>query len=97
MKRIIWVVLLAVVLSGAAISLFACSERATLPLDAGIGPAPQLPPQNHTLFPTVNIAPAMDGRARRGRRQRLGSPSLPSQAALRIHAMFMSCQTAMCW
>jgi glucose/arabinose dehydrogenase len=59
MKRIIWTVLLAVVLSGAAISLFACSERATLPLAAGIGPAPQLPPPNHTLIPTVNIAPAI--------------------------------------
>jgi glucose/arabinose dehydrogenase len=59
MTRIIRAVLLAVVLSGAAISLFACSERATLPLAAGIGPAPQLPPPNHTLIPTVNIAPAI--------------------------------------
>ena len=36
----------------------ACGERATLPLDAGIGPSPALPAPHPTLFPTVNVATA---------------------------------------
>ena len=40
------------------LNLFACGELATLPEQAGIGPHPMLPPPNHTLLPTVNIAPA---------------------------------------
>jgi glucose/arabinose dehydrogenase len=35
-----------------------CSEMATLPEQAGIGPNPTLPAPNPTLLPTVNIAPA---------------------------------------
>ena len=38
--------------------LGACGEMATLPEQAGFGPLPTLPPPNHTLIPTVNIAPA---------------------------------------
>jgi glucose/arabinose dehydrogenase len=41
-----------------AISLVACAEMATLPVEAGMGPAPKLPAPNHTLIPTVNIAAA---------------------------------------
>ncbi|WPC65581.1 sorbosone dehydrogenase family protein [Rhodoferax ferrireducens] len=41
-----------------ALALAACGEVATLPLSAGIGPEPKLPPPRHTLIPTVNIAPA---------------------------------------
>ncbi|ABD70440.1 L-sorbosone dehydrogenase [Rhodoferax ferrireducens T118] len=40
------------------LALAACGEVATLPLSAGIGPEPKLPPPRHTLIPTVNIAPA---------------------------------------
>jgi len=40
------------------LALAACGEVATLPLSAGIGPEPTLPPPRHTLIPTVNIAPA---------------------------------------
>jgi len=36
----------------------ACGERATQPLEAGIGPSPALPPPHATLLPTINIAPA---------------------------------------
>lgn len=36
--------------------LAGCGERATLPVEAGIGPDPTLPPPNKTLFPTVKIA-----------------------------------------
>ncbi len=36
--------------------LVGCGERATLPVDAGIGPDPTLPPPNKTMFPTVKIA-----------------------------------------
>ena len=41
-----------------ALSLSACGDVATLPVRAGTGTAPQLPPPHKTLFPTVNIAPA---------------------------------------
>jgi glucose/arabinose dehydrogenase len=39
-------------------ALAACGEEARLPAEAGIGPTPQLPAPNPTMFPTVNIAPA---------------------------------------
>lgn len=43
--------------SAAALALAACAEAAPLPISAGIGPTPTLPPPHHTLIPTVNIAP----------------------------------------
>ncbi|MCD2453155.1 sorbosone dehydrogenase family protein [Methylicorpusculum oleiharenae] len=39
--------------------LSACGDTAQLPISAGIGPDPQLPPPNPTLIPTVNIAKAV--------------------------------------
>lgn len=42
-----------------ALILAACGEMATLPVSAGIGPKPILPPPQKTLIPTVNIAPAI--------------------------------------
>lgn len=56
MKRPVSVVTVVMMLSGAA--LFGC-ESANLPLAAGVGPEPQLPPPNPTLIPTVEIAPAV--------------------------------------
>lgn len=41
-----------------ALLLTACGDTAQLPVEAGMGPEPVLPPPNPTLFPTVNIAPA---------------------------------------
>lgn len=41
-----------------ALALAACSEMATLPISAGTGPQPTLPPPQQTLIPTVHIAPA---------------------------------------
>ena len=41
-----------------ALPLAGCGERATLPFDAGTGPAPVLPPPKRTLIPTVKIAKA---------------------------------------
>ena len=35
-----------------------CGDVATLPVKAGMGPQPTLPPPEHSLVPTVNIAPA---------------------------------------
>jgi glucose/arabinose dehydrogenase len=35
-----------------------CGEHATLPFEAGTGPAPVLPPPKRTLIPTVKIAKA---------------------------------------
>ena len=37
----------------------ACSDIATLPVSAGTGPNPTLPPPKQSLIPTVNIAPAI--------------------------------------
>ncbi|MDL2338987.1 MAG: sorbosone dehydrogenase family protein [Pseudomonadota bacterium] len=41
-----------------ALALAACGDVATLPLSAGMGPHPTLPPPHASLIPTVNIAPA---------------------------------------
>jgi glucose/arabinose dehydrogenase len=38
--------------------LSSCGDEAQLPVAAGIGPHPELPPPHETLIPTVNIAPA---------------------------------------
>jgi glucose/arabinose dehydrogenase len=40
------------------VALAACGEVATLPISAGTGPQPMLPPPQRALIPTVNIAPA---------------------------------------
>ncbi|MGH8815797.1 MAG: sorbosone dehydrogenase family protein, partial [Achromobacter pestifer] len=40
-------------------ALSACGEVATLPVEAGMGPTPQLPVPNTTLIPTVNTAKAV--------------------------------------
>jgi glucose/arabinose dehydrogenase len=45
-------------LTVAALVLSACGESATLPVSAGVGPDPALPPPNETLIPTVRIAKA---------------------------------------
>jgi glucose/arabinose dehydrogenase len=39
-------------------SVSGCAEHATLPVEAGTGTNPTLPPPNHTFIPTVNIASA---------------------------------------
>jgi glucose/arabinose dehydrogenase len=36
-----------------------CGSQATLPLQSGMGPDPQLPPPEKSLLPTVHIAPAV--------------------------------------
>lgn len=40
------------------LNLPGCGDMATLPVEAGIGPQPTLPPPKPTLLPTINIAPA---------------------------------------
>ena len=45
-------------IAAAVIGLVACGETATLTVDAGTGPQPQLPQPNKTLIPTVDVAPA---------------------------------------
>lgn len=40
------------------LSMAGCGERAKLPLAAGFGPSPMLPPPNRTPIPTIGIAPA---------------------------------------
>lgn len=44
--------------AAALLVLSGCGEMARLPVEAGTGPDPQLPPPRSTLIPTVNIAPA---------------------------------------
>ena len=41
------------------IPLFGCGQKATMPVEAGMGSTPTLPPPNPGLLPTVNIAPAV--------------------------------------
>ncbi|MHB1092607.1 PQQ-dependent sugar dehydrogenase [Thiobacillus sp.] len=48
----------AILIGAAVLALAACNEMATLPVSAGTGPQPTLPPPQPTLIPTVNIAPA---------------------------------------
>ena len=64
MKRAVRVTTLLLV-TAAGLALASCGETAKLPLSAGIGPHPQLPPPNVTLFPTVNVAQAIGWRAGR--------------------------------
>lgn len=42
----------------ATVSMAGCADVARLPLSAGTGPDPVLPPPRESLIPTVNIAPA---------------------------------------
>jgi glucose/arabinose dehydrogenase len=42
----------------AALLVAACGDMARLPVEAGMGPHPVLPPPHKELIPTVNIAPA---------------------------------------
>ena len=48
----------ALVLGGLILVLAACGDRATLPVEAGMGAHPVLPAPHPTLVPTVHIAPA---------------------------------------
>lgn len=48
----------AILVGAAVLALTACNEMATLPVSAGTGPHPTLPPPQQTLIPTVHIAPA---------------------------------------
>jgi glucose/arabinose dehydrogenase len=41
-----------------ALTLAACGGRAALPVEAGMGSQPELPPPSHSLIPTMKIAPA---------------------------------------
>ena len=50
-RRLIGAALLVLTLAG-------CSDEAKLPVSAGTGPNPELPPPASRLMPTVNIAPA---------------------------------------
>ncbi|MDF3034953.1 MAG: L-sorbosone dehydrogenase [Paucimonas sp.] len=42
-----------------AVNLCACANGARLPVEAGTGPQPTLPPPTKSLIPTVNVAPAV--------------------------------------
>ena len=44
--------------ASALVTLAGCGDRSTLPVNADVGPSPQLPAPKKTLIPTVDIAPA---------------------------------------
>ena len=48
----------ATLVGAVVLALAACGEVARLPISAGTGPQPILPPPQQTLIPTVHIAPA---------------------------------------
>ena len=47
------------VCGAALLPLAGCGDRSTLPVNADVGPSPQLPAPRKTLIPTVDIAPAI--------------------------------------
>jgi glucose/arabinose dehydrogenase len=51
--------IIVLILIGSGLALVSCGESAKLPLSAGIGPHPELPPPNPTMFPTVSVAEAI--------------------------------------
>jgi glucose/arabinose dehydrogenase len=53
----------AIVVIGSVLLVVACGDSAKLPVSAGVGPHPQLPPPNVTLLPTIEIARAVGWRA----------------------------------
>jgi glucose/arabinose dehydrogenase len=59
MPRGIWRALIFPLAGIVIFTLSACGEMAHLPVSAGTGPQPVLPPPQQSLIPTVNIAPAM--------------------------------------
>jgi glucose/arabinose dehydrogenase len=59
MMKILVAAGIALALSVAALAVLFMHERALLPLSAGFGPQPQLPPPRIGLFPTVDIARAV--------------------------------------
>jgi len=46
------------VLAVSVLALAGCGGRARLPLEAGMGPNPQIPPPERSLLPTIYVAPA---------------------------------------
>ena len=62
-----------------AVALAACGDVATLPVSAGIGPQPTLPPPHKTLLPTVHVAHG----AGLGRRRQAGGRRRPHGHRLR--------------
>lgn len=59
MPRGIWRAFILPLAGIVVFTLSACGEMARLPVSAGTGPQPMLPPPQQSLIPTVNIAPAM--------------------------------------
>lgn len=51
--------LIGMLISLALLSVAACSQDAKLPISAGMGPNPTLPPPHQSLIPNINIAPAI--------------------------------------
>ena len=47
------------VVAAVLICITACGDKATLPVKAGMGPDPTLPPPHPTMMPTIHIAKAI--------------------------------------
>ncbi|WP_439815618.1 PQQ-dependent sugar dehydrogenase [Zavarzinia sp. CC-PAN008] len=59
LKWVLGAVVLGLVAGGVIVHFGSRSEVATLPVEAGIGPQPQLPAPVNSFFPTVNVATAV--------------------------------------
>ena len=79
--------------SALLLTLAACGDRSTLPVNADVGPNPTLPPPAKGAIPTVNIAPAKgwpDGG------KPVAAEGLAVNASI-IRGGCMCCPMAMCW
>jgi hypothetical protein len=74
-----------------------CSEVATLSVDQGTGPDPQLPPPKKTLIPTLNIAPAVHWAAGEAPTPAPGLRVVAFATGSTIRAGCTCCPTATCW
>ena len=59
LRSVGWIGGMGVVVAASAVLLAACGDIATLPVTAGTGPTPTLPPPVSTLIPTVHVAEAI--------------------------------------
>ena len=81
----------------ALVLVAACAGPARLPVEAGIGPSPQLPPPEHALIPSIEVAKAKGWPAGMAP---IPAPGLQVAAFAQgwtIRAGCTCCPTATCW
>ncbi len=58
LRTLLYLSIAVLVLAVAVFALGSCAGRARLPVEAGIGPDPELPPPDPSMIPVVKVAPA---------------------------------------